>query len=122
MLVPFLFGPFGEEFGWRGFLLPRLVRRFSVVLACLIVGVIWAVWHWPLAYQAIVQAPGREIVSLVWYTTCLSFMIAAVYLRTNSLLLAMIMHWNFDSILQVSPNLFPGVPTGPVLLWSSGVG
>ncbi len=111
MLIPFLFGPFGEEFGWRGFLLPRFVRRFSVLPACLIVGVIWAVWHWPLAYQAIVQAPGREIVSRVWAITCMSFMIAAVYLRTNSLLLAMIMHWNFDTMLRLS-NLFPGVPTG----------
>ena len=112
MLVPFLFGPFGEEFGWRGFLLPRFVRRFSVLPACLTVGITWAVWHWPLAYQAIVQAPGREIISRVWAITCMSFMIAAVYLRTQSLLLAMIMHWNFDSMLQLSSHLFPGVPTG----------
>jgi uncharacterized protein len=112
MLIPFLFGPLGEELGWRGFLLPRFVQRFSVLPACLIVGVTWAGWHWPLAYQAIVQAPGREIVSRVWAITCMSFMIAAVYLRTKSLLLAMIMHWNFDSVLQLSPNLFPGVPAG----------
>ncbi|MGB6452539.1 MAG: CPBP family glutamic-type intramembrane protease [Steroidobacteraceae bacterium] len=34
ILLPFFFGPFGEEFGWRGFLLPRFVRRFSVLPAC----------------------------------------------------------------------------------------
>lgn len=112
MLVPFLFGPFGEEFGWRGFLLPRFVRRFSVLPGCLMVGAIWVVWHWPLAYAAIVQAPEREIVSRVWAITCMSFMLAAVYLRTKSLLLAMIMHWNFDSMLQLSPHLLPGMPAG----------
>jgi uncharacterized protein len=32
LLVPFLFGPLGEEFGWRGFLLPRFVEKFSAVL------------------------------------------------------------------------------------------
>jgi uncharacterized protein len=120
VLFPFFFGPFGEEFGWRGFLLPRLVQRYSVIPACLIVGVIWGAWHWPLEYQAIVQAPGKTILSLLWATTCMSFMIAAVYLRTKSLLLAMIMHWNFDSMLQLSPKLFPGAPTGvgfPLAQW-----
>jgi hypothetical protein len=37
-------------------------------------------------------------------------MLAAVYLRTKSVLLAMIMHWNFNSMGQLSPNLFPGMP------------
>jgi uncharacterized protein len=109
MLLPFLFGPFGEELGWRGFLLPRFARRFSVLPACLIVGVISAGWHWPLEF---VHASGREIVSIVWAITCMGLMIGAVYLRTKSLLLAMIMHWNFDSMFQLSPKLFPGVPAG----------
>ena len=117
VLLPFLFGPFGEEFGWRGFLLPELARRVSAPLACLMVGVIWAVWHWPLEYQQILQAPG-----LVWFATCMSFLIGAVYLRTRSLLLAMIMHWNWNSMAQVSPHLFPGAPiasSAPLVAWGS---
>jgi uncharacterized protein len=104
LLFPFLFGPFGEEFGWRGFLLPHLVRRLPVLPACLIVGVIEALWHWPLEYQ--------QMAGLVGYAVCLSFLFAAVYLRTKSVLLAMIMHWNFNSMGQLSPKLFPGVPAG----------
>jgi hypothetical protein len=42
----------------------------------------------------------------------MSFMIAAVYLRTGSVLLAMIMHWNVNSMGQLSPTLFAGVAAG----------
>jgi hypothetical protein len=36
-----------EEFGWRGFALPLLQRRFAPFWAGLILGIIWAVWHTP---------------------------------------------------------------------------
>ena len=37
----------GEELGWRGFLLPHLVERIGFTGACLVSGLIWAVWHYP---------------------------------------------------------------------------
>jgi membrane protease YdiL (CAAX protease family) len=38
---------YGEETGWRGFLLPALQRWWSPLTASLIVGVVWAFWHAP---------------------------------------------------------------------------
>jgi uncharacterized protein len=42
-------GPLGEEIGWRGFALPRLLETRSATSASLILGSVWAIWHLPLA-------------------------------------------------------------------------
>jgi len=41
-------GPLGEEYGWRGVLLPFFLERVSSIRASLYVGAIWALWHLPL--------------------------------------------------------------------------
>jgi len=40
----------GEEFGWRGFLLPRLQSHHNALVSGLIVGVVWATWHIPMFF------------------------------------------------------------------------
>jgi membrane protease YdiL (CAAX protease family) len=37
----------GEEPGWRGYLLPRLMERHSASVATLILALVWAAWHIP---------------------------------------------------------------------------
>ncbi|SDF55770.1 hypothetical protein SAMN04488067_105188 [Halorubrum xinjiangense] len=39
-----------EEFGWRGFAQPRLQERWSALTAALLIGLVWALWHFPLVY------------------------------------------------------------------------
>jgi membrane protease YdiL (CAAX protease family) len=45
LLFLVIFAGFGEEFGWRGYLLPRLQARYSALLSTLIVCAVWALWH-----------------------------------------------------------------------------
>ena len=49
LLVTILFaGPFTEEPAWRGFFLPRLQEKYTPLVASLIIGGVWWLWHMPL--------------------------------------------------------------------------
>jgi membrane protease YdiL (CAAX protease family) len=40
----------GEEIGWRGVMTPELNKRFKLVPASIITGILWAIWHTPLFF------------------------------------------------------------------------
>jgi len=48
----FMGGSFQEEYGWRGFALPRLLEKWNPASASLILGAVWGFWHLPLFYIA----------------------------------------------------------------------
>ena len=95
LLLEFLYGflmtgGINEESGWRGFALPRLQARYSVITASVIVGVLWALWHLP--YDL---APENRGISLIWFLEFRFFwrvvfavILAWIYNRTNGSLLA----------------------------------
>ena len=37
----------GEELGWRGYALPRLMEQMGPVWASLVIGIAWWMWHTP---------------------------------------------------------------------------
>jgi membrane protease YdiL (CAAX protease family) len=93
----------GEELGWRGFLLPRLQARYSALVASIIVGIVWGLWHWPLFLmeglppyyefgQMVGVIPG--ILALVFFLTVpWSILFTWMYNNTKgSLLLACVFH------------------------------
>ena len=88
-------GATGEELGWRGFLLPRLQRRFSALASSLIVGVVWALWHLPLWF-----VPGQGWEALPYWTFSLAAISSSVlftFVLNNtggSLLMASIIHFS----------------------------
>ena len=48
--LPTIYVSFGEEFGWRAYLQQKLMP-LGPRKAMLLVGVVWAVWHWPAIFQ-----------------------------------------------------------------------
>jgi membrane protease YdiL (CAAX protease family) len=50
LLGVFIYGPFPEELGWRGYALDRLQARWNALVSTLILGTIWALWHLPLFF------------------------------------------------------------------------
>lgn len=51
-LVLLIGGPLGEEYGWRGYLMPALTARMNWRHASLAVGAVWGLWHLPLFFMA----------------------------------------------------------------------
>ncbi|MED5018710.1 type II CAAX endopeptidase family protein [Paenibacillus chibensis] len=49
-IVVNLFVVLGEEYGWRGFLLPVLVKQYGRLKATFIVGLVWALYHTPAVF------------------------------------------------------------------------
>ncbi len=48
IIVFFGGGGIGEEYGWRGFALPRMQPRYGPLRGTLLLGVLWVFWHLPL--------------------------------------------------------------------------
>ena len=124
----------GEEFGWRGYLLPKFVERFTGAevasgstkdavpaglsaaaarKAALLVGVVWGVWHWPGIFLEMKISPGIPIVfplvDLV--SVCsVSVLLAWVTLRSRSVWPAAIGHAMLNATIALSLNMLNGLP------------
>lgn len=79
-----LFGCYGEEIGWRGFMLPRLNKKYSLFVSSLIVGLVWGIWH--MRFQIGLPAFGLFIIGVIFY----SFIISWICTKTKANILAAI--------------------------------
>jgi uncharacterized protein len=49
--ISFMSGPWAEEFGWRGYALDPMLKRWGVIPGTAALGVIWGIWHLPLFFM-----------------------------------------------------------------------
>jgi membrane protease YdiL (CAAX protease family) len=90
--------PLFEEFGWRGFALPRLQRRHNALVSALIVGLGWALWHATVNYMGKVAQFRTTIVPwlLLWsqFNFTQSVLLSWIHNNTrNSMLLVLLGHF-----------------------------
>ena len=90
---------FGEEFGWRGYLLPKLLplgREKALVIS----GIIWGLWHLPFVLLIDYGSYPNRIVGGLIFTaliTLLGIYIGVLALKNKSTLLASYMHGIFNA-------------------------
>ena len=95
----------GEELGWRGYALPRLLVGRSALAASLILGVLWCAWHLPTFFVVGAPQHGLPFSAFVLLTVAYSVVFTWVYLHTRgSVLIATLLH----GAINFSQGLFLG--------------
>jgi len=105
--ILFTGGPLQEEFGWRGYALPRLQTRFNALTSSIILGILWSLWHLPYFYigsESGYQYLWGHLISAV----IISIIMTWLYNNTGgSILVALLTH----NLFNVSNILFPALET-----------
>jgi membrane protease YdiL (CAAX protease family) len=111
----------GEEFGWRGYLLPKLLLGWRK--AMLLMGVIWGVWHYPvifMGYEYGFNYPGYPWLGqllFIWITFCSGVFLAWLTLRAGSIWPAVISYAAINGTSSLAVLVATGKPNvllGPV--------
>lgn len=104
-----------EETAWRGYALPRLQRRFNPLVASLVLGALWGLWHLPLFFIADSFQAQIPLVGFLVSTVATSVIIGWVFNHARgSVLIVALLHGLTDVAIA-----FSGVMTsGSVLFWS----
>jgi membrane protease YdiL (CAAX protease family) len=106
---------FGEEFGWRGYLLPKLMP-LGGRKAVLLTGVIWGVWHWPVILMGYnygkdyFGAPFIGPLAMVWFTLSLSVIFGWITIKAKNVWPAVIAHGALNGIASLGLIFVKGDP------------
>ena len=98
---------FGEEWGWRGYLLPKMKNLLPTVPMLLVTGIIWGLWHAPLTiigHNYGVGYPGfpfTGIAMMCLFCIVLGIFLSYVTLKTNSCIPAIVGHGAINGIAAI---------------------
>lgn len=125
-IIPITIFAFGEEIGWRGYLLPILMKLMRKEKAILLNSILWGIGHAPLIYLGFNYgleywgAPYTGIVLMTLVCIALGIWLSYVTMKTNSVIPASILHGSINligewpalvAISDINPLLGPN-PTG----------
>lgn len=119
---------FGEEWGWRGYLVPKLSEKFSTIPMLLISGLIWGLWHAPLTIVGhnygvgYAGFPFTGILAMCLFCIVMGVFLSYVTLKTKSCIPAVLGHGAINGFAAIGMyftkdggNPFVGpAPTGVV--------
>jgi membrane protease YdiL (CAAX protease family) len=108
----------GEEPGWRGFALPRLQGRYNALVASLILGVLWTLFHAPIFFthgtSVFGGQSGESPFGFLVSTVALSVLFTWVFNNTRG---SVLLTWLFHSAMNTWPGqIIPAAHSGP-LYW-----
>ena len=128
VFVMALGGPLFEEIGWRGFALARMEALHGPLLASVILGVLWALWHLPefLVPSWAASSGGGGILGITLFiVTAITFTIVITWVFNNtraSVLLAILVHTSIDAFTVPLGEIFPAGAVSSALPFIIGFG
>jgi len=108
--IPACLQSFGEEVGWRGYLLTRLFDA-KIPAPVFLNGLIWGLWHIPffLAWEPSRNLPERRSISLFFFvasTVALAYLLSYLRLRSGSIWPAVLAHASSNVIFMLGFDAF----------------
>ena len=94
---------FGEELGWRGFLL-KSFQHMKFGKASLLIGFIWGIWHAPLILMGhnYPQHPQIGVLMMIVMCTLITPFLLYVTIKSKSVISAAIMHGTMNALAAIS--------------------
>jgi uncharacterized protein len=111
---------FGEEYGWRGFLQPELIK-LGRIRGVFLLGVIWGIWHWPMIWMGY-NYPGQPVLGslfMVVYCIILAYFLAYAVFKSKGVWTAAYLHALNNQTLYFF-SVFVVAPTS--VIFSFGIG
>ena len=104
LIAMLILGGGQEEVGWRGYALPKMIKKYKPLTASFILGLIWIGWHLPLFF---IKDSAQAGLPFIWYiinTLAFSIILTWLYIKSNySVIPAMILHAG----MNMAVNYFP---------------
>ncbi|MEK8129301.1 type II CAAX endopeptidase family protein [Paenibacillus filicis] len=117
-----LIGSAGEELGWRGYMLTRLIDA-RIPFPILTSGIIWGIWHLPMILAGNYYSGPYPVLSVVLFMitiTAFGCIIGRLRLSTGSVWPAVLLHAAWNAIIQ---DVFDAFTQGKnALLWTGESG
>ena len=88
-----------EEPGWRGMLLPELLKKLRVSASICIISAIWAIWHIPLWFIKGSSQYGTNFPVFAAMVLSFNAILCILYIQTKSILLCILIHSLMNSFL-----------------------
>lgn len=122
MIPMMLLGGGLEEAGWRYILQPLLEKKYNFVVATLLTGILWWIWHLPLFFIQGVSQYGQNFFAFGINVLGLSFALASIRKTAKSVWLCVLFHCMINSlsgIYIVNNNIWGNVVSAVVLIVAS---
>lgn len=104
----------GEEFAWRGFLLPALAEQIGRFKGVLVSGTIWGIWHAPIILTGFnygTEHPVLGMLAMILFCIVVSGLSSWLYFKTSNLWPSIIFHAALNAIDKITPvKLFMSQP------------